>query len=97
MSICRRHALEANEKARARVLLEALNEAGVGRTVTAETSDPRFSSMIEQRLKLLSALATKAQVRTRFLNGPHSPAQIAILDRRASKSAGQAVTKSSHR
>lgn len=74
-------ALEANEKARARVLLEALNEAGVERSVTTETSDPRFSSMIEQRLKLLSAMANKAQARTRHLSGPHSPAQIAILDR----------------
>jgi hypothetical protein len=74
-------ALEANEKARARVLLEALNEAGVERSVTTETSDPRFSSMIEQRLKLLSAMAAKAQARTQFLSGPHSPpAQIAILD-----------------
>jgi CHAT domain-containing protein/Tfp pilus assembly protein PilF len=74
-------ALEANEKARARVLLEALNEAGVERSVTTETSDPRFSSMIEQRLKLLSTMAAKAQARTRFLSSPHSPAQIAILDR----------------
>jgi CHAT domain-containing protein len=74
-------ALEANEKARARVLLEALNEAGVERSVTTETSDPRFSSMIEQRLKLLSTMAAKAQARTRFLSGPHSDAQIAILDR----------------
>jgi len=74
-------ALEANEKARARVLLEALNEAGVERSVTTETSGPRFSSMIEQRLKLLSTMAAKAQARTRFLSGPHSATQIAILDR----------------
>ncbi|HEX6283509.1 MAG TPA: CHAT domain-containing tetratricopeptide repeat protein, partial [Pyrinomonadaceae bacterium] len=74
-------ALEANEKARARVLLEALNDAGVERSVTTETSDPRFSSMIEQRLKLLSTMAAKAQARTRLLSGPHSPEQIAVLDR----------------
>ena len=74
-------ALEANEKARARVLLDALTEAGVGRSVSSDTSDPRFSSMIEQRLKLLSTLAAKAQARTRFLSGPHSPEQIAVFDR----------------
>jgi CHAT domain-containing protein len=74
-------ALEANEKARARVLLEALNEAGVERSVTTESSDPRFSSMIEQRLKLLSTMAAKAQARTRFLSGLHSAAQIANFDR----------------
>jgi CHAT domain-containing protein/tetratricopeptide (TPR) repeat protein len=74
-------ALEANEKARARVLLEALNEAGVERSVTSETSDPRFSSMIEQRLKLLATMAAKAQVRTRYLNGRSTPEQIAVLDR----------------
>jgi CHAT domain-containing protein/lipopolysaccharide biosynthesis regulator YciM len=74
-------ALESSEKARARVLLDALNEAGVGRSIASETSDPRFSSMIEQRLKLLSTLADKAQARTRFLNGPHSAEQIAHLDR----------------
>src|SRR6201991_198742 len=74
-------ALEANEKARARVLLDALNEAGVGRSVTAESSDPRFSLMIEQRLKLLSSLAAKAQTRTRLLSGAYSPEQISSLDR----------------
>lgn len=74
-------ALESNEKARARVLLDSLNEAGVGRTLRPENSDPRFSSLIEEKLKLLSTLAAKAQVRTKFLNGPHSPEQIATLDR----------------
>jgi CHAT domain-containing protein/Flp pilus assembly protein TadD len=74
-------ALEANEKSRARVLLEALNEAGVGRNVHTESADPRFSSMIEERLKLLSLLAGKAQARTQFLNGPHSTAQIGDLNK----------------
>ena len=74
-------ALEANEKARARVLLDSLNEAGVERTASSEKSDPRFSSLIEERLNLLSVLANKAQARTRFLNGPHSPQQIQTLDR----------------
>jgi CHAT domain-containing protein len=74
-------ALEANEKARARVLLDALGEAELERSVFTETSDPRFSSMIEQRLKLLSTMAAKAQVRTLYLSGGGSPAQIAIWDR----------------
>jgi len=74
-------ALEANEKARARVLLDSLNEAGIERTASSENSDPRFSSLIEERLNLLSVLANKAQARTRFLNGPHSPQQIQTLDR----------------
>jgi CHAT domain-containing protein len=77
-------ALESSEKARARVLLDSLNEAGVDRSLTPQSADPRFSSLIEQKLKLLSALANKAQVRTKFLNGPHSPAQIANLDRELS-------------
>ena len=74
-------ALEANEKARARVLLDSLNEAGIERTASSENSDPRFSSLMEERLNLLSILASKAQARTRFLNGPHSPEQIQTLDR----------------
>lgn len=74
-------ALESSEKARARVLLDSLNEAGVGRSGYSKTSDPRFSSLIEEKLKLLSTLAAKAQARTRFLNGPHSNEQIATLDR----------------
>jgi CHAT domain-containing protein len=74
-------ALEANEKARARVLLDSLNEAGIERTASSENSDPRLSSLIDERLNLLSILATKAQARTRFLNGSYSPAQIQTLDR----------------
>jgi CHAT domain-containing protein/Tfp pilus assembly protein PilF len=74
-------ALEANEKSRARVLLEALNEAGVGRDVQTENTDPRFSSMIEERLKLLSLLAGKSQSRTQLLNGQHSASQIAELNK----------------
>lgn len=77
-------ALESNEKGRARVLLDSLTEADVGRTVGTD-ADPRFSSLIEQKLKLLSTLATKAQVRTRFLNGPHAAEQIAMLDRELNK------------
>lgn len=73
-------ALESTEKARARVLLDSLNEAGVGR-INPDNADPRLSSLIEEKLKLLSTLAFKAQARTRFLNGPHSPEQIAKLDR----------------
>ena len=74
-------ALEANERARARVLLEALHEAGVDRSTAADTSDPRFSSMMEQRLRLLNTMAAKAQARTRLLSGAHSAEQIGKMDR----------------
>jgi CHAT domain-containing protein len=73
-------ALESNEKARARVLLESLNEAGVGRNTSPENSDPRFSLLIDEKLKLLSTLAAKAQVRTKLLNGPNSPELIARIE-----------------
>ncbi|HEY6806243.1 MAG TPA: CHAT domain-containing protein [Pyrinomonadaceae bacterium] len=74
-------ALEANEKGRARVLLDTLKEAGVGRGVAAENSDPRFSSLLGERLNLLSAMAMKGQVKTTVLSGPHTEEQIATLNR----------------
>jgi CHAT domain-containing protein len=74
-------ALEANEKARARVLLDALSEAKVGRSEFNQNPDPRFAALIEQRRSLLEKLGDKARARSRLLAGDHTSEQIAVIDR----------------
>src|SRR5688572_5224240 len=51
-------AFETNEKARARVLLDALQEGVVGRE-TNQTSDPKLSRLIDHRDRLLRQLTAK--------------------------------------
>jgi len=74
-------ALEANEKARARALLDALSEANLGRSEFNQNSDPRFAVLIEQRRSLREKLGDKARVRSRLLGGDHTSEQIAVIDR----------------
>ena len=74
-------ALEANEKARARVLLDALSEANVGRSELNQNSNPRFAALIEQWRSQLGKLADQAQARARLLSGVHTNEQIAVIDR----------------
>ena len=74
-------ALESAEKSRARVLLDALNEAGLGRGQFNQNSDPAIAKLLQQRSSLQDQLAAKAQARTRSLNGVHTPEQIAGFDR----------------
>jgi CHAT domain-containing protein len=74
-------ALESNEKSRARVLLEALNQAGVGRAEFNQSSDPRLAGLIEQRLRLVANLGAKANARTRLLSKDHTSEQIAAVDK----------------
>ena len=73
-------AFETNEKARARVLLDALQERVVGRE-TNQTSDPKLSHLIDQRHRLLSQLTAKGHARTRLLNTTPNPTQLAAFDK----------------
>lgn len=74
-------ALESKEKSRARVLLEALSQAGVGRAEFNQSSDPRLAGLIERRLRLAANLGAKANARTRLLSKDHTGEQIAAVDR----------------
>lgn len=74
-------ALESNEKARARVLLDALNEAGMSRFEFSQASEPEVAKLIDQRLKLLGMLNAKAQARTRLLSGQYKAEQVAVIDK----------------
>ena len=72
-------ALESNEKARARVLLEALSDAGM-RTDCKGSFDRNLAALINERCSLQNRLTAKANARTQLLSGPHSPQQVALLD-----------------
>lgn len=74
-------ALSSNEKAKARVLLDTLSEAGVDRIEFSQGSDPGLASLIEQRLSLIAKLSAKAQARTTLLTGQHTPAQVVSIDK----------------
>jgi CHAT domain-containing protein/tetratricopeptide (TPR) repeat protein len=68
-------ALQANERSRARTLLELLAEA---RADIRQGVDP---SLLEQERDLKRQLDAEADSRTRLLSRPHSAEQIAALDR----------------
>jgi CHAT domain-containing protein/tetratricopeptide (TPR) repeat protein len=74
-------AIESSERARARVLLDALSEANVGRETNGQSSDPRLAMLVSERDRLSQQFEAKAQARTKMLSGSHSDAQIAVLDR----------------
>lgn len=74
-------ALESAEKSRARVLLDALNEAGLSRGEFNQSPDPKLAKLLERRVNLQNKLAAKTQARTRFLNGVHTREQLATVDR----------------
>jgi CHAT domain-containing protein/Tfp pilus assembly protein PilF len=74
-------ALESAEKARARVLLEALSEARLGRAENSQSSDVGLAKTIEALDTLSHKLEAKLWARTRLLNAAHSAEQIALLDK----------------
>ena len=78
-------AFESSEKARARVLIEALAEAGVGRYESTLASDRRLAGLIEDRASLLSKMSAKATARTNLLSAHHTLGQIASLDKEIDK------------
>jgi CHAT domain-containing protein/tetratricopeptide (TPR) repeat protein len=82
-------ALESSEMARARVLLDALSEAGVDRAEIDRGSDSRVARLIEQRVALLSRLRAKALARTRLLSGVHTITQVATIDKNIDEIAGK--------
>lgn len=73
-------ALESSEKARARVLVEALNEAGL-RLDCKGSFDQNLAALVNDRCSLQGRLTAKANARTQLLNGPHSARQVELLDR----------------
>lgn len=73
-------AFESSEKARARVLLDLLNEARLGRTEIENVPGQNQHNVYEQRDELLRKLVSKTQARTKLLSSPHSPEQIALID-----------------
>lgn len=73
-------ALESNEKARARVLIEALKDVSL-RTDCQGSFNGNLAALIKERCSLQNRLTVKANARTQLSNGPHSPQQIALLDR----------------
>ena len=72
-------ALESNEKARARVLIEALGDAGL-RIDCKGPVDRTLAELVNERCSLQNKLTAKANARIQILSGPHSPQQIALLD-----------------
>jgi len=74
-------AFATTEKARARVLLEALTEAGVDRAEPGKVTDPQLSSLLDQLHTFKVRLAAKAQQRTRFLNTNPNSARLPALDK----------------
>lgn len=73
-------ALESSEKARARVLLETLNEADIGRGAFTQ-SDSRLAELVEQRAELKRRLDGKAQARVKLSSGAAAIQQLAAIDR----------------
>ena len=74
-------ALESSEKAKARVLLDTLSEAGVGRVEFNQASDRNLATLLDQRLVLLRKLEAKAQARTRLLSETATPKQSANVEK----------------
>ncbi|HEU4875748.1 MAG TPA: CHAT domain-containing protein, partial [Pyrinomonadaceae bacterium] len=74
-------AFEMNEKSRARVLLEALKEIGVGTAGDGQTSNKRLAQVLEQRSTLMNKLAAKAEARTKLLNTNRNAIQLTALDK----------------
>ena len=74
-------AFESSEKAKARLLLDTLSEAGVGRVEFNEASDTNLAKLLDQRLVLLRKLGAKAQARTRLLSDTPTPTQSANIKR----------------
>lgn len=72
-------AFESSEKTRARVLLDTLSEAGLDRA-ELRNAGASVAGLIEQRAHLRQRLGSKAQARTKLLNGAHSPVQIEAID-----------------
>jgi CHAT domain-containing protein/tetratricopeptide (TPR) repeat protein len=73
-------ALETSERSRARILTEVLSEAEL-RMDCNGTYDDRVAALMNERCSLQNKFAAKSNARMKLLNGPHSAAQIALLDR----------------
>ena len=79
-------ALESSEKARARVLLEALNNIGGARAELDKIIELNPSGVAAQRASLDRELVTKRHARTGLFDDPqHTSAQIAALDEDVAK------------
>jgi CHAT domain-containing protein len=74
-------ALESSEKAKARVLLDTLSEAGVGRVEFNQATDRNLAKLLDQRLVFLRKLGAKAQARTRLLSERPTPEQSANIQK----------------
>lgn len=74
-------AFEANEKSRARTLLEALKETGVGRGAEVRNTDKDVAALLEQRATLTKQLAAKAEARTKLLIINPKAIQVAAFDK----------------
>lgn len=73
-------ALESNEKERARVFLDSLNDATVGRADSNANPDPPLAKLIEQKRNLLEMIEAKSFARSNLLSREHTPEQISFLD-----------------
>lgn len=71
-----RLAFEASEKARARSLLDLLNEA---KAHVYRRADPE---LLEREASIRQQLDAQSQLRTKVLNGPHIPKQLSELELR---------------
>ncbi|HKR14921.1 MAG TPA: CHAT domain-containing protein [Pyrinomonadaceae bacterium] len=74
-------AFEANEKSRARTLLEALKEAHVDRGDEDRNTDKDVAALLEQRVTLTKQLAAKAAARTKLLIANPKAVQLAAFDK----------------
>ncbi len=74
-------ALESAERARARVLLDILNEARLNQSEVQQQGNTRLAQLREDRVRCLAKLAAKNDARTRILSRAYDQQQIATLDR----------------
>jgi CHAT domain-containing protein/Tfp pilus assembly protein PilF len=76
-------ALEANERARARSLLDLLSEARIGvhenGDETQRKFDPKLAELVNRKLALQRKLNAKANAQVNLLGGKHSEEQAATL------------------
>jgi hypothetical protein len=61
-------ALQSNEMARARVLLDALNDTLLGQAKSSQTTNRKVEELFEQKENLIQRLKGKAQLRTELLS-----------------------------
>jgi CHAT domain-containing protein len=77
-------ALEANERTRARTLIESLAEGGVARAINIEPNqahDPKVAELFARRFALQERLRAKAQFRRSAFGSKHPQEQIAVIDK----------------